>query len=167
MNSDVFTKLALFQGLDARQTMRLRSLFVPCDVYAHDKIFTQDAPADHMYIVVTGEVVVNFKPYDGPVITISRVHPGGVVGWSAALGSRSYTSSAEAVTYSQLLRVRGSDLRALYIQTPELGEMILDRLASLIAERLRNTHVQVITMLRNGLLASAPAYHQEEYHDRH
>jgi CRP-like cAMP-binding protein len=167
MNGDVFSKLALFQGLDARQTMRLRSLFVPIDVYAQDKIFTQDAPAEALFVVVTGEVIVNFKPYDGPVITIARVHPGGVVGWSAALGSRSYTSSAEAVTYSQLLRVRGSDLRALYLLTPELGELILDRLASLIAERLRNTHAQVLTMLRNGLLASAPAYHQEEYHDRH
>ena len=167
MNGDVFEKLPLFNGLSSNQVMLLRSMFVPCDVYSNDKIFAQDAPAENLYIVVTGEVVVNFKPYDGPLITVARVRPGGVVGWSAALGSRSYTSSADAVSYSQLLRVRGSDLRTLCIQMPELGEIILDRLASLIAERLRNTHAHVLELLRNGLLASTPAYRQEVLHGRH
>lgn len=167
MNGDVFEKLPIFKDLDENQVMLLRGLFVPCDVYANDKIFTQDTPADNLFIVVTGEVVVNFKPYDGPLITVARVQPGGVVGWSAALGSRMYTSSAEAVAYSQLLRVRGTELRAFCTQMPELGEVILDRLASLIAERLRNTHTHVLALLRNGLLTSAPAYRQEVYHGRH
>lgn len=158
MNGDVFEKLPLFKDLTDSQVMHLRGLFVPCDVYANDRIFAQDAPAENLYIVVTGEVVVNFKPYDGPVITVARVQPGGVVGWSAALGSRTYTSSAEAAAYGQLLRVRGADLRTLYLQMPDLGEIILDRLAALIAERLRNTHPQVLALLRIGLKASAPAF---------
>lgn len=167
MNGDVFEVLQIFKGLSAEQNRLLRSLFVPCDVYANDRIFAQDSPADYLYIVVTGEVVVNFKPYDGPVITVARVQPGGVVGWSAALGSRSYTSSADAATYSQLLRVRGADLRALCKQVPELGEIVLDRLASLIAERLRNTHDHVLELLRTGLLSSPPTYRQEVLNGRH
>lgn len=167
MNGDVFEKLDIFKDLTANQIMLLRSLFVPCDVYANDKIFAQDAPAEFLYIVVAGEVVVNFKPYDGPLITVARIQPGGVFGWSAALGSRAYTSSADAVTYSQLLRVRGSDLRRLCIQMPELGEVVLDRLASLIAVRLRNTHAHVLELLRNGLRATPSTYRQEVLHDRH
>lgn len=154
MSGDLFENLPLFQDLSHDQVALLRELFMPCDIYGGEKIFDQDAPAENLYIVVTGEVVVNFKPYDGPPITVARVLPGGVVGWSAALGSRRYTSSAETAEYSQLLRVRGAELRSLCLQQPQLGELLLDRLAGLIAERLRNTHPQVLALLRMGLNAS-------------
>lgn len=161
MNGDIFETQPLFKDLNESQVALLRDLFVLCDIYANDKIFAQDAPAEYLYIVITGEVVVVYKPYDGPPIVVARVQPGGVVGWSAALGSRSYTSGAETSVCSQLLRVRGADLRALCLQYPDLGEILLERLATLIAERLRNTHPQVLALLRIGLKTSAPAYHQE------
>lgn len=161
MNGDIFNTQPLFKDLSESQVTLLRDLFVPCDICANDKLFAQDAPAEYLYIVMTGEVVVNFKPYDGPPIVVARVQPGGVVGWSAALGSRAYTSGAETSMSSKLLRVRGADLRALCLRYPDLGEILLERLATLIAERLRNTHPQVLALLRMGLKTSVPAYHQE------
>jgi len=105
-----------------------------------------------MYLVISGEIAINYKPEDGSSITMARVGPGGVVGWSAALGNRLYTSSAVCTVYTQMLRVRGADLRNLCQQYPETGILILDRLATVIAERLRNTHEQVIALLKQGLL---------------
>jgi CRP-like cAMP-binding protein len=86
--------------------------------------------------------------------------PGGVVGWSAALGSRRYTSSAVSTAYTQLLRVRGSDLRDLCEQHPNTGIIILDRLAGVIAERLHSTHEIVVRLLEIGL--RSPNNHKEE-----
>jgi len=158
MSGNPFDKLTLFQDLAPSQVKILRELFVPCDYYANDTIFQQDTSAENLYLVVSGEVMVVYKPYDGPPITITRVKTGGMVGWSAALGSRLYTSSAEAVEYSQLLRVCGTSLRAMCKKYPLLGEVVLDRLATLIAERLRNTHPQVLALLKMGLDANTPAY---------
>jgi CRP-like cAMP-binding protein len=74
-----------------------------------------------------------------------------VVGWSAAIGSRFYTSKAICTTFTQLLRVRGTDLRKLCETHPETGGLILDRLATVIAERLHSTHDLVMTLLKMGM----------------
>jgi CRP-like cAMP-binding protein len=100
---------------------------------------------------------VQFKPDDGPPITVANIGRNGVVGWSAALGSRTYTSGARCSEYTQLLRVRGYDLRKLCEQHPETGVLILDRLAAVIAERLRNTHAQVVALLELGLRNRVPS----------
>jgi CRP-like cAMP-binding protein len=151
VNSDDFEHVFLFEGLSAEQRQVLRPLFEPCDGYAGTVLFEQGDPADHLYVVVSGEVVVNFKPDDAPMLTVARVQPGSIVGWSAALGSRCYTSSAECTQYTQLLRVRGADLRRLCLKHPETGVQVLDRLAAVIAERLHSTHDMVLSLLQLGL----------------
>jgi CRP-like cAMP-binding protein len=151
MEEDIFSNLSIFQSLTGSQLSLLRVLFLPCDFYADSKLFAQGDPAEYLYVVVNGEVVVNFKPDDGPSIIVSRVHSGGIVGWSAALGSRHYTSEAVCVTYTQLLRVRGVDLRELCQRHPETGIVILDRLATVIAERLHSSHALVVSLLEMGL----------------
>ncbi len=155
MSNDIFDQLPLFEGVNPAQLTLLRQIFTPVDSYANTMLFEQGDPAEFLYLVVVGEVIVNFKPDDGPAITVARVQPGGVVGWSAALGSRSYTSRAECLVYTQMLRVRGTDLRKLCDQNPETGLLILDRLATVIAERLSSTHKQVVALLELGLRAGA------------
>jgi CRP/FNR family cyclic AMP-dependent transcriptional regulator len=151
MDDDIFADLFLFKGLTVEQRKVLRPLFEPCDGYAGTVLFEQGDPAIFLYAVVSGEVVVNFKPDDGPMLTVARVQPGSIVGWSAVLGSRCYTSSAECTQYTQMLRVRGTDLRSLCIKHPEAGVLILDRLAAVIAERLHSTHDMVFSLLQLGL----------------
>lgn len=151
MSGDIFDKLALFKNLDVEQRRLLRPLFLPCDCYTDTVLFEQGDRADYLYLVVSGEVTIRYKPEDGPPITVTRVRPGGIVGWSAALGSRFYTSAAECSSYTQMLQVRGSDLRELCEQHPETGILILERLAEVIAQRLRNTHEQVMALLKQGL----------------
>jgi hypothetical protein len=52
------------------------------------------------------------------------------------------------------LRVRGDDLRNLCRLDPDTGIIVLDHLATIIAERLRHTHDQVISLLKQGLISS-------------
>jgi CRP-like cAMP-binding protein len=154
MHDEIFDQLSLFQGLNEEQKDLLAPLFTACDYYPDSLIFGQGDPAEFLYLVVVGEVVVNFKPDDGPALTVARINPGGVVGWSAALGSPAYTSAAVCTSYTQLLRVRGCDLRLLCQKKPETGVIILNRLAAVIAQRLSNTHEQVVALLELGLRAS-------------
>jgi CRP-like cAMP-binding protein len=159
MSVDSLEHLPLFQGLELDQVKLLKPLFIPWACQADTVIFEQGEPAEYLYLVVSGEIIVQFKPDDGPVILVARVHDGGVVGWSAVLGSRAYTSGAMTTVDCDLLRVRGSDLRTLCGREPELGQIILDRLAGIIAERLRSTHAQVLALLQMGLRMSM--HHQE------
>ncbi len=151
MDADSFPSLFLFRDLSSEHLELLSPLFMPCEFTADSVLFTQGDPAENLFAIVTGEVLVSFKPDDGPAITVAHVQPGSIVGWSAALGSRRYTSTAICTSYTQLLRVRGDDLRRLCLQHPDTGTIILDRLATVIAERLHSTHDLVLSLLQLGL----------------
>ena len=151
MQGDVFDRIPLFNDLSPAQRSLLRPLFIPFDAFGGTVLFEQGDPAENLYLVVSGEVIVRYKPEDGPVICLSHVHAGGVVGWSAALGRQAYTSGAECTIYSELLRIKSEDLRNLCEQFPETGELILERLASMIAERLQDTNGQMLDLLKQGL----------------
>lgn len=157
MTGDIFEQLPLFCDLTPEQILLLRPLFILCDCYTGTVLFDQGDPAEFIYLVVAGEVIIRYKPEDGAVITVARVKPGGVVGWSAALGNRVYTSAATCSDCAQLVRVRARDLRRLYEQYPDTGILILDRLASVIAERLHHTHAQVMALLMQGMRNGIPS----------
>ncbi|MCX8061027.1 MAG: cyclic nucleotide-binding domain-containing protein [Anaerolineales bacterium] len=154
MNDDIFARSPFFANLSTRQLALLKPLFMPCRCKEGDLLFEQGDLADVLYLVVRGEVVVRYKPEDGPEIIVARVKPGGIVGWSAALGSRHYTSGAICSADSELLCVRGADLRRLCSQYPDTGIVVLERLADVIAERLHSTRHEVVTLLRQGLITS-------------
>jgi CRP-like cAMP-binding protein len=157
MPGDIFEQMPLFQDLSPAQMRLLKPLFIPCDYYTGSDLFDQGDPAEYLYLVIHGEVTIHYKPEDGPAITVARVRSGGVVGWSAVLGNRKYTSGAICSDYTQMLRMRGKDLRLLCEEYPDTGILILERLAWVIAERLRHTHDQVIDLLKQGMRNGLPS----------
>lgn len=140
-------QISLFQGLSPAQAGLLQSLMEPCEFLRDSSIFEQGEAAQYLYVLVRGEVLVRYKAYDGPVITVAHVGPGGVFGWSAALGRPAYSSGAICATNCQAYRIMGRALHHLCNQNPDSGMIILERLADVIAERLSSTHSQVLEML--------------------
>ena len=116
-------------------------------------IFAQGERAEFLYVVIEGEVCIQFKPDDGPELVVNRIKDGGVFGWSAAFGSEFYTSGAICTQSAKLLRVRGADLKMLRKNHPETGILILERLATIVARRIENNgaHSQVVAFLEHGL----------------
>ncbi len=151
MSCDDFDQLPLFQGLSPAQLDLLRPLFVASDCHPATVLFDQGEPAIFLYLVISGEVAIRYKPEDGEDITIARVREGGMVGWSAVIGRRLYTSAVVCTQFTKLLRVRGSDLQALCDQHPDTGSVIVDRLAAVVAERLHSSHPQMVALLEIGL----------------
>ncbi len=146
-----YAQLSIFAGLNGDQIVQLLPYMVECHFSKDEVIFEQGQPADHLYILFSGEVVIQYKPYDGPPLTVARIETGGVFGWSAALGRDEYTSGAMAVEDSVAYRIRGENLQVLCEKYPETGMILLDRLAGVIAERLQNTHTQVLGILSQGM----------------
>lgn len=151
MSANHFADLSLFDGLTPEECDLVYPLFRVCRESAGNVIFEQGDPAENLFVVVEGEVSILYKPDDGPELTISHVRSEGVVGWSSAIGSPVYTSTAVCATECRLLCLSGNALRKLYQEHPDTGVLILGRLAALIAERLKNTHQYVMALLEQGL----------------
>ena len=73
------------------------------------------------------------------------------LGQDVLIGRRFYTSAVICTADAEMLRVRGGDLQKLCEQDPETGVLVLERLADVIAERLRHTHPQVLSLLENSI----------------
>ncbi|MFN2174395.1 MAG: Crp/Fnr family transcriptional regulator [Anaerolineales bacterium] len=151
MSRYTINHLDLFDGFDSAQMERMQMLFVPCQEGEGSILFSQGAYADHFYILVDGEVEIRYKPEDGPEINITRIRGEGIVGWSAVLGNHTFSSTAICGTGCELLQVDSSSLHDFCVTNPETGKVIIERLAEMIAERLRNTHQEVISLLEQGL----------------
>jgi CRP/FNR family cyclic AMP-dependent transcriptional regulator len=151
MNLEKYGQLAFFHGLCASDLQLLSPYFAPQTWVAGTILFEQGDYAEYLYLVTRGEVVIHYKPEDGPAITLAHIQPGGIFGWSAAMNNPSYTSGATCVLDSEVLRIRGIDLRMICEKHPELGKVILDQLAGVIAERKRNQQEQVSSILANGM----------------
>ena len=151
MNLERYGHLAFFAGLQPTDLQLLEPYFAPQTWVAGTKIFEQDDYAEYLYLVVNGEVTIRYKPHDGPVMTVTRVQPGGIFGWSAAMNNPAYTSGAICTLNSEVLRIRGTDLRMLCDKYPDLGKIILDRLAGVIAERKHRQMGQASSILASGM----------------
>ena len=143
--------IPLFQGLRPDQINLIRPLLEVYRFPQNRVVFGQGDSAEHLYVVIVGQVVINYKPYDGPTITVTRVSPGGVFGWSAALGHAHYTSSAVCSLPTEVYRIAGQDLNCLCKNHPETGTIILEHLANVIAERLESTHALILKILGEGI----------------
>ncbi len=151
MFSQDYSRLSIFSGLDAEQISQLSRFIDECQFPKDYLIFEQGQPADRLYILLSGEVTIRYKPYDGPPLVVARIEPGGVFGWSAALRREIYTSGAESVQESVAYSLRGENLNVLCDQYPQTGKIFLERLASVIVERLSSTHTQVLGILTQGI----------------
>lgn len=151
MFSQDYAQFSIFAGLDSNQISQLSPFMVDCQYEENSVIFEQGQAAQYLYVLLAGEVIIHYKPYDGPTLTVARIEPGGVFGWSAALRRDVYTSGAYAMQKSLAYRIRGDSLQTICKQHPETGGILLERLADVIAQRLRSTHTQVLSILTQGL----------------
>lgn len=155
MKIENLSHLVFFEGLSTADLQLLAPFFSHQNFPAGTTIFDQGDVADFLYLVVNGEVTIRYKPDDGPEMVVTRVPPGGVFGWSAAMGNPVYTSGATCAQDVSTLRIRSLDLRALIDKHPPVGKIILDRLAAVIAERKKRVRANVSAILANGVQPAA------------
>jgi len=151
MSRQTYAQLSIFNGLSEDQFDLLKPILELRKFKNNQVVFEQGEDAEYLYILTKGRVAVRYKPYDGPELTVAHIQPGGVFGWSSALGRDTYSSAAICEDISQALRISGQRLHQLCEQYPDTGVELLERLASVIAERLRSTHTEVLTMLSQGI----------------
>jgi CRP-like cAMP-binding protein len=155
MCGNTFDGLAFMSGFNPEELEALRPLFQSVNLPGGAVLFEQGDPATQFFIVAEGEVMIRYKPEDGPALILTRVRKDGVAGWSAAIGSPTYTSSALCAIESRLLCVRSDDLRRFYEAQPSLAKQLLERLAQGIADRLHDTYPQILALLEYGMQVPA------------
>lgn len=141
----------VFSGMTKEQIDQVLPLMELCQFPQDHVVFQQGQKAEYLYILLRGEVVIRYKPYDGPPLIIARIEPGGVFGWSSTLGRETYTSAAIATDEIIAYRIGSRQLSWLCELFPKTGVILLQRLANVISQGLTETQSQVFDMLSQGV----------------
>jgi len=144
-------RVTIFDELDEKQLDLLKPLFEPLSCRAGKIIFRQGAPAEYLYLVIRGLVDISFKPHDGSPITVSHITKGGLFGWSAVVGSETYTSSAIAIEDVEAIRVSRAKLRKFCVEHWEAGNYMLEQLADEVSSHRKDARKQIKSILVQGL----------------
>ena len=159
-----FCKFPIFEGLSPAKLEWLARQFEQQVLPANQTIFRQGDPADYLYLLSSGKVIIRYKPYDGPPLTVATIQPGEVFGWSAVLGRHIYTSAAVTLEQSRLYRIQGSRLQTVCDECPETGAMLYQRLAKVASEHKKHMHTEgeLLRVLTSNLDKNGECYRRIE-----
>jgi CRP-like cAMP-binding protein len=147
--------ITIFQGLGEPQRKLLAAITERYVSAEGQSVFAQGDPATHLYLILSGSVALQFKPHDGPPLTVTRLRAGDAFGWSAVIGAPAYTSGVLVMRSLEALRISGKALRRLCAAQPDLGRMLLSRLARSVASRWKNADQQASAILAAAVASIA------------
>jgi CRP/FNR family transcriptional regulator, cyclic AMP receptor protein len=144
---DLLRTSELFNGLSDDELAPIARMARQESFGAGDQMFGEHDPAENLYVVITGRVGVLIDIGRGRQTVVDTVGPDSSFGWSALVPPYFYTGAAKCLETTRVLVVPGEDLRSLCMDNCRICHTIMQRLASIISARLRDTRVQLIGLM--------------------
>ncbi len=131
----------IFSLLDDETIDKIARLSSVQSYEAGDTVITQGEYGTRIYLIAEGQVAltrtINLGEREGE-ITIDILGKGRGMGWASFLCEPcSVSATAKCQKPTTLVVVEGTELRAMLEANPQTGFAVMDRLAQVIANRLR------------------------------
>jgi CRP-like cAMP-binding protein len=117
---------------------------------AGEFLFHEGDDADLFYLIREGKVIIEtYAPQKGPIAIQTR-GAGEVTGWSWMVPPYKWHFDARAVELTKALALDGKCLRGKCEKDHDLGYILMQRVSSLIAQRLEATRLQLLDIYGNN-----------------
>jgi CRP/FNR family cyclic AMP-dependent transcriptional regulator len=142
---EIIESCEFFKGLDFGLFEQIADICEIREYQPEDTIFSQGDFGEHLYIVAEGHLLLersmDLGPRSGNAV-IGVLGKGRVLGcWSTLLDEpHNLMSSAVCRKATTVLRLRGSDLRVMMVENPDLGFCLLERLCFLLRDRIQGAY---------------------------
>ena len=113
-----------------------------------DVIIKEGEEAKNFYILIEGTLAIQIqikKYQDAIVSTIEK--KGELFGWSAMVEPKSYTASVKCLEKTKVLSICGGELEKLFEDDPVMGLAFMQKIASLIDNRLITMRKRLISSI--------------------
>lgn len=149
ISTDVLSQFGLFKGLPDSLLIEIAALSEEISVKKDEFIFHEGEKADKLHFLINGSVALRVKLTSRPEsVTVSFISsPYQSFGWSGIVAPHHYTSSAECEEDSKLMIISAVPFIKLLEQNPEAGFKVIQRIAEIIADRLRNSRQALLKTL--------------------
>jgi rubredoxin len=141
-------RIDLFRGLSGEERQKLRSLGKAERYPAHTVIFSEGAEAGYFYLLEEGQVSIESRLSRGLRFPIMAVSSGQAFGWSALVVPHQYTATALSLTEVCAIAIPKEALLAMMRANPVLGLTIMEKVASIVASRVRSLELALAGLLQ-------------------
>jgi CRP-like cAMP-binding protein len=120
-------------------------------------ILHQGDAADRFFLIEEGFVALEADRKRQGTIRIQTLGAGDVLGWSWLFPPHVYHFSAQTVEQTDAIIIDAVQLRTRFHQVPDLGNMLVKRMAQVVVKRLEATQSQLVEISQLALNAQLQA----------
>jgi CRP/FNR family cyclic AMP-dependent transcriptional regulator len=117
-------------------------------------VIEEGIPQTEVFVVISGKLQVHVMQDDGIARLLAEVGPGETLGEISLFTPGPATATVIAVEFSQLWRIKDSDLLQFMTDNPGAGNVLLRTLATILAQRLRQVDPQFYGLGAYGVVDS-------------
>jgi CRP-like cAMP-binding protein len=135
------------QGMASKHIKKLATIAVGVKFDYDEIIFREGDEGRAIYLIEEGEVVVESHVASLGQMSMLTLGPGELLGWSSLFPPRRKTSSARAAKPTWAIAIDTDQLQEAFQTDQELENVIIRRIADVIANRLKATRQRLIDNL--------------------
>lgn len=113
-------------------------------------LFREGQFEDEVFVVFSGHVRLSMKVPGRGEVTLMTAGPGDLVGWSGLISDGIMTATATVLDPTRLVAMSGRCLKQLCDADPQLGYVLMKRLAQVISRRLVSTRLQLLDLFADS-----------------
>jgi CRP/FNR family transcriptional regulator/CRP/FNR family cyclic AMP-dependent transcriptional regulator len=134
MSSLLLNKIPFFADLSHDDTLTLMGCMKQVSYSRGEKIFREDDPADHLYLIIEGSVKIFKEGLTYPTI-LATIPAGGFFGEFGLIDGLPRSASAGANTDCKLMRLSGKDFETVIRVSPSISRNVMKNLVRLLREK--------------------------------
>jgi CRP-like cAMP-binding protein len=135
------------QGLETPHLKKLAFIATETEFPADEIIYREGDFGQAIYLIQAGEVVIEMDVPDYGWVTLLSIGPGHLFGWSSLFPLRRKMARARVLNPIRAIVIDANQLRDLFRTDHELERAIMNRIAVVIADRVRTSRMQLAQTL--------------------
>jgi len=138
ISAQVLKEFRLFKGFNDSELVKVVEICHEKTIGTGKVLFKQGNKASKLHLCRSGivDIVVWLNQPHGIEVTVHKVKPGEVLGWSSLVEPYIYTASAKCSEKADIIYTDASDLIELFRKDSHIGYIFMKNLSTVISSRL-------------------------------
>lgn len=143
VSPELLRRFRSFAGLNEALLKQIAMIAEERTAPAGVRLFDEGMPANYLYVIVQGEVNIQYLLGSGEMRTVDTLVDGDLLVWSALVEPYRTTAYGTTTKETHLIAIQADKLRQLCEENPILGYRLMTEVAKLLAHRLEGARIQL------------------------
>lgn len=146
VSPEVLRRFSCFAGISDSMLKQVAMVSSERTARKGDFLFREGEDATQLYLIVEGEVDIQYELGDGSHQTVDTTVAGDYTLWTSLIEPHQTHSIGVARTNLRLVAIDAVKLRELMEADPQLGYLVMKSLATVVSHRLQGARLRIATM---------------------